>query len=158
MSTIGKQGGFTLLGMLLAVAAMGTGLAAYGEFASHAAQRDKEQELLFIGNQFRQAIAGYYERSPGGAKRYPHKLEDLLEDKRYPMPQRHLRRLYRDPMTGKAEWGVIPAPGGGIMGVHSLSQARPIKTAGFSARDATLAGAVLQYSDWHFSYVAPPGS
>jgi type II secretory pathway pseudopilin PulG len=151
MSAGNRQQGFTLLGLMIAIGVMGAGLAAYGELASHAAQREKEQELLFVGNQFRQAIAGYYERSPG-AKRYPKKLEDLLEDRRYPMPQRYLRRVYADPITGKAEWGFIPAPDGGIMGVHSLSESQPIKTGGFRAREATLEGAG-RYSDWAFSYV-----
>jgi type II secretory pathway pseudopilin PulG len=141
--------------VLILIAVLGGGVAAYGEIASHAAQREKEQELLFIGNQFRQAIAAYYERSPGGAKRYPQKLEDLLEDKRYPVAQRHLRRLYRDPITGQAQWGLVEAPGGGIIGVHSLSEAAPIKTSGFAARDSAFEG-VARYSGWHFSY-APVG-
>jgi type II secretory pathway pseudopilin PulG len=157
MSAGSSEQGFTLLGMLIAVALLGAGMAAYGELASHAAQRDKEQELIFVGNQYRQAIAGYYERSPGGAKRFPRKLEDLLEDKRYPMPQRYLRRMYADPMTGQPQWGLIPAPDGGVMGVYSLSEAQPIKSGGFAARDRAFDG-TGRYSDWQFSYVlaSPP--
>ena len=102
------QRGFTYLGLLIIIAVMGAGLAAFGELFSHAAQREKERELIFIGNQFRGAIASYYNKSPG-AKVYPKKLEDLLEDKRFPMPQHHLRRVYSDPMTGKAEWGMVEA-------------------------------------------------
>jgi type II secretory pathway pseudopilin PulG len=154
MSAGERQKGFTLVGALIAIAVTGAGLAAYGELASHAAQREKERELLFVGNQYRQAIGAYYERSPGAVKRFPQKLEELLEDKRYPMPQRYLRRMYADPITGKPQWGVIEAPGGGIMGVYSLSEAPPIKTGAFAARDSTLAG-TARYSDWHFSYVAP---
>lgn len=156
-----REAGFTLAGALLLVAVLGAGMAAYGELASHAAQREKEQELLFIGNQFRQAIGAYYEGTPGAAKRFPQKLEELLQDARFPMPQRHLRRVYADPMSGKPEWGTVPAPGGGIMGVYSLSQAEPVKSGGFAQRDATLAG-TARYADWQFSYlpampiVAPP--
>lgn len=152
MSAGRRDRGFTLAGALLLVAALGAGMAAYGEIASHAAQREKEQELLFVGNQFRQAIGAYYERSPGGAKRYPRKLQDLLEDRRYPMAQRYLRKMYLDPMTGKPQWGEIPAQDGGIMGVYSLSESTPVKTAGFPARDITLEQ-TARYSDWHFSYV-----
>jgi type II secretory pathway pseudopilin PulG len=148
MSAGRREEGFTLVGTLLLVAVLGAGVAAYGEIASHAAQREKEQELLFVGNQFRQAIGAYYERSAG---QYPLKLEDLLEDKRYPMPQRYLRRLYADPMTGTAQWGLIDAPGGGIMGVYSLSGARPLKSAGFATRDIAFTGAA-RHSDWHFVY------
>jgi hypothetical protein len=129
-------------------------MAAYGELASHAAQREKEQELIFIGNQFRQAIASYYEFTPGAVKQFPQKLDDLLQDKRHPMAQRHLRRLYADPMTGQREWGLVKAPEGGIMGVHSLSQSVPIKTGNFGARDAALNGAT-SYSGWQFAYVPP---
>ena len=42
-----KQQGFTYLGILILVAVMGAGLAAFGTIASHAAQREKEAELLF---------------------------------------------------------------------------------------------------------------
>lgn len=149
----GKQAGFTLVGALILCAFMGAGALAYGELASHAAQREKEQELLFVGNQFRQAIGAYYERTPGVVKRFPQKLEDLLEDKRHLVPQRYLRRMYADPITGKREWGLMQAPDGGIMGVYSLSDAQPIKRAGFAARDSILA-ATGHYSDWHFSYAA----
>jgi type II secretory pathway pseudopilin PulG len=151
MSAGSAERGFTLVGTLLLIAVLGAGMAAYGELASHAAQREREQELLFVGNQFRQAIGAYYETSPGGAKRYPLKLEDLIEDKRHPMPKRHLRRLYADPMTGTPRWGLIDAPGGGIMGVYSLSAARPIKSGGFATRDSTFAAAA-RHSDWHFAY------
>jgi type II secretory pathway pseudopilin PulG len=154
--SVGRQQGFTLAGALLLVALLGAGMAAYGEFASHAAQREKEQELLFIGNQYRQAIRSYYEQSPGAAKRFPQKLEDLLLDKRHPMPVRHLRRLYPDPVTGKADWGAIAAPEGGIMGVHSASEAAPIKSGAFAARDSVFDG-TARYSQWHFSY-APLGA
>ena len=151
MSAGKKQAGFTLVGALILVAFMGAGVAAYGELASHAAQREKEQELLFVGNQFRQAIGAYYERTPGAFPHFPQTLEDLLQDKRHPMPQQHLRRMYADPMTGKRQWGVIDAPGGGVMGVYSLSEALPIKSGGFATRDSTFAEAA-RYSDWRFTY------
>lgn len=110
------QRGFTYIALLLAVALIGVGLIATSEVWSQSRQREKERQLLFIGNQFRQAIGRYYERTPGAVKRYPEKLQDLLEDKRYLVTQRYLRKIFRDPMTGKTEWGIIPAPGGGIIG------------------------------------------
>src|SRR5207244_6294275 len=64
-SPVSKQAGFTIIGILIIVAVMGAGLAATGTLFSHAAQREKERELLFAGNQIRQAIASYYRRSPG---------------------------------------------------------------------------------------------
>ena len=144
------QRGFTYVAMLLIIAVMGTSLAAFGQLYSQAAQREKERELLFIGDQFRQAIAGYYNKSPG-AKVYPKKMEELLEDKRFPMPLHHLRKLFRDPMTGSTEWGLVEAPGGGFMGVYSRSEETPIKSANFSVNDKDFEGAE-HYTKWVFIY------
>lgn len=123
-STGARQRGFTYLAALILVALMGAGLAAYGEVASHARQREQRAELAWIGGQFRQAIGLYYQRSPGTAKRYPESLEHLLEDRRFLSRQRYLRRIYADPFSGKAQWGLVPAPQGGIMGVYSLAAGR----------------------------------
>lgn len=147
--------GFTYIGLLIALAVTGAAVVAVGEIASTAAQRDRENELLFVGSEIRRAIGSYYERSPGGAKRYPQSLEELLEDKRHPVPQRYLRRIYPDPMTGKPDWGLIEAPGGGIMGVHSLSERQPLKTGNFSPADESFAEA-RKYSDWKFFYAPAP--
>ncbi len=146
-----KQKGFSYLGILIFVAVMGAGLAAFGKIASHASQREKEAELLFRGNQFHQAIASYYKKE----SRYPKALEELLEDKRYPMPVRHLRKLYSDPLTGGDQWGLVEAPGGGVMGVHSLSDAQPIKTGNFSNKNQDFEKAE-KYSDWKFVH-SPAG-
>jgi len=161
MSAGRAQKGFTYVGFFLAVAIMGAGLVTYSELASHAAQREKEAELLFRGNQYRAAIGSYYKKE----QRFPKSLADLLEDKRYPMPVRHLRKLYPDPMAGTPAWGLIEAPEGGIMGVYSLSEDAPIKTGNFAARDAALAEAPRtaesgepRYADWKFFYrPSPPG-
>src|SRR5262245_51578615 len=115
----GRQRGFTYLTALLLVAVMGVGLAATGELWSQTRQREKETELAWIGNQYVQAIGIYYHRSPGTVKRYPQKLEDLIEDRRFLTTQRYLRRQYADPLTGKADWTLVPSPEGGIQGVRS---------------------------------------
>jgi type II secretory pathway pseudopilin PulG len=144
------QRGFTYIGFLIAVAVTGMGLASYAEFASHAAQREKEAELIFRGEQYRDAIASYYKKE----QRYPKALDELLEDKRFPMPVRHLRRLYRDPVTG-AEWALVEAPGGGVMGVHSKSEEAPIKTGNFGAKNQEFTD-LPTYADWKFIH-SPPG-
>ena len=150
----GKQSGFTYLAVLFAVAIAGVALAAVGIDWSQSAQREKERQLLFVGSQFRQAIALYYEKSPGGAKRYPRSLSDLLKDDRQIVTSRYLRNIYIDPMTNKADWGIEVAPDGGVMGVHSLSDAAPIKTARFDYADQAFEGAT-KYSDWVFDYTPP---
>jgi hypothetical protein len=141
--------------MLIAVAVSGALLAAGSVVWSQQAQRDRERELLLIGKEFRRAIGLYYERTPGASKRYPERLEDLLRDERYPSMQRYLRRIYRDPMTGRTEWGLVSAPTGGIMGIYSLSNAKPIKTGGFDESDREFDGQ-SRYSDWRFVYSPPP--
>jgi hypothetical protein len=110
---------------MMVVALLGTGLAAYGEAASRAHDRAKLAELRWIGGQFQEAIGLYYQRTPGTAKTYPARLEDLVEDSRFLSRQRYLRRIYRDPFTGNADWGLVPAPQGGIMGIYSLADGRP---------------------------------
>ena len=91
-----------------------------------------------------------------GKAQYPRTLDDLLKDPRQPSTQRYLRKLYPDPMTGKSEWGFVKGPDGGIGGVYSLSEDKPLKVAGFKLRDASLEGA-QKYSDWKFTYSpAPP--
>ena len=150
----GKQQGFTYLSALFLVGAMGVGLVAIGESWSHARQREKEAELIWIGNKFTQAIGLYYQRSPGAVKRYPEKLEDLLEDRRYLSTQRYLRKIYTDPMSGKAAWGLVAAPGGGIMGVFSAAEGKPVRS-GPPARDGNSAGKAMSYRDWPFIYEPP---
>ena len=118
--------GFTYLSLLIAVAITAGALAAAGGLYSHAAQREKERELLFIGEQFRQAIALYYWRTPGGAHQYPKSLEALLEDKRWPVAQRYLRSIPKDPFTqSAATWTPVPPADpkrGGIFDIHSSAK------------------------------------
>lgn len=148
--------GFTYLGLLFFIAIMSITLAMAAALWSFAQQRETERELLFVGNQFRRAIGLYYERTPGTVKRYPRRLEDLLEDNRYVTIQRYLRDIYLDPVTGKANWGLIPAPDGGIMGVYSKSEVKPVKTANFRWEDRSLDGQ-KSYSAWKFVYLAQNG-
>jgi len=96
------------------VATLGAVGAAFGELTSHAVQREKERDLLFVGNEYRKAIAGYYRGTPGAIKRYPQSLEDLLEDRRYPTPVRHSRRAQPVAGTTNQIRGIrLPRPGAG---------------------------------------------
>jgi type II secretory pathway pseudopilin PulG len=141
--------GFTYIGLLIAIALIGIGLAAVGLVWSTAMKRERERELLFIGGEFRQAIGRYYEASPG-IKQYPRRLEELLEDQRFPVIKRHLRKIYVDPMTGKPNWGLV-LQGDQILGVHSQSTEPPLKSANFDAADNSFAGNNT-YADWQFVY------
>lgn len=144
-----RMRGFGYIGLLILVAMMSVALAGAGEVWHTAQQREKEQELLFAGGQFRRAIAQYYANTPGKARRYPLHLEELLQDPRHPGVRRYLRKIYLDPMTGKAEWGLVTGPGGEIYGVYSRSQDAPLKQAGFRLAEKDFEGRT-KYSEWVF--------
>jgi len=145
------QHGYVLLWMLFLVASLGVGMASLGTLWHTAAQRDKEQQLLFVGNEYRRAIESFQNIAlPAGQQaRLPKTLDELLLDPRFPHTVRHLRRLYPDPMTGTAEWGLLKDGQNGIGGVFSLSEAKPMKTAGFAAHNADFAGQA-SYRGWMF--------
>ncbi len=152
-----RQQGFTYLGLLFIIALMGATLALTGVTWHAAQKREKERQLLFVGNQFRQAIAAYYNRSPGNVKQYPGTLGDLLKDPRQLVPQRYLRRVYPDPVTGKGEWGLVKTRDNRIMGVFSLSGDVPVKQSNFRGADKEFEGKML-YTEWRFTYNPPQAS
>lgn len=142
--------GFTYIGLLILVALISVAATATIQLGSVVQRRDAERELLHIGEQFQRAMFTYASRTPGGMPRLPRELGDLLRDPRQPsIVVRHLRQVPVDPLTGKAEWGILRTPDGFITGVHSLSEARPIKIANFDPGLAHLEGAEY-YKDWVF--------
>ena len=147
------QSGFTYLALLFMITVLAIGLSVTGVVWQTAVQRDREVELLFIGEQFRGAIASYYNAVPVAAlRRYPANLSDLIKDPRFPNIRRHLRRVYIDPMTGKSEWGLLRAADGGVMGVFSLSENAPIRVSFPSGANKDFAGK-KRYVDWKFIYL-----
>lgn len=144
--------GFTYIGVLLLVAMLGIAVTLVSELWHTAQKREKEQELLFVGNQFRRALAMY--TTTGGA--YPKQLEDLLRDPRVPGMRRYLRKIYRDPITGGTEWGLVRSTGDIIIGIHSLSDEEPLKQKEFSLADKDFEGK-KKYSEWVFSAAPSKG-
>jgi hypothetical protein len=147
--------GFTYVLVLFLVALLSAMVAKAGELWHTAQVREREVDLLFVGNQYRKAIEMYYVNTPGPVKRYPRELSDLLQDPRQQAVRRYVRKLYRDPVTRKSEWGIVKATDGGIAGVYSLSNDEPMKKANFVTanqdfRDKT------KYSDWKFVYLVAP--
>ncbi|MDP2246706.1 MAG: type II secretion system protein, partial [Nitrosomonadales bacterium] len=95
-----KDKGFTFMGVLVIIILVGFSLAEAGNTWSNIRKREREQELLKVGDKIREAIGNYYNQSPGMVKQFPPTLEALLKDERFPTPQRYLRQLYLDPTTG----------------------------------------------------------
>ena len=144
-----RQRGFGLVFLLLAVAVLGATAMIVATDWAQQIQREKEDELLRVGDQYAQAIAAYYFGSPNPVRRYPNDLSALLEDRRVPFLRRHLRTLYADPLTGSQDWGLVPAPDGGIMGVYSRSAKAPWQRMSMTLNHTNLPSA-QQYSDWKF--------
>jgi type II secretory pathway pseudopilin PulG len=140
MRTIEARG-FTYLGLLAALALGGAALAALGTQWAAAAQRERERELQFRGEQIRRALERYWaaEQPPQG----PPTLQALVADPRARPPRHHLRRLYADPLTGRADWILLSDPAGrGLVGVASRAEG-PRYLAGAPAR---------------FAYAPPPAA
>lgn len=148
-----QEHGYIYLWTLFAVALAGITLAGVGPMWQIESQRQKEVELLFVGDQFRRAIESYYNQSSGKAKRYPESLEQLLEDRSSLVIRRHLRKIFLDPMTNSLEWGLIEQPETGITGIYSQSTKIPLKRANFPERYSAFSEA-KSYKDWKFVHAA----
>ncbi|MBP6057618.1 MAG: type II secretion system protein [Nitrosomonas sp.] len=101
------ENGFVYLWALFAVVLAGIVMAGTGQMWQTKSQREKEAELMFIGEEFRKAIMSYHN---SGTKQYPDSLEDLLKDERSPNIKRHIRKIYLDPLTNSTEWGLVEEP------------------------------------------------
>jgi type II secretory pathway pseudopilin PulG len=145
---LGRQRGYTYIGLLVVVVILGLLLTMVSRVWTTTMQREREAQLLWVGHAYRNAIASYY--AHGG--QFPDSLQQLLQDDRSPVPLRHLRQLYPDPMTGGADWSLIADPiSQRIMGVASSSRAVPIKQRGFELVDAMFADTDC-YCSWQFVY------
>ena len=168
-----NQRGATLMVVLLMMVIMGLAAGMAGNTWRNVMQREREEELLFRGDQYRRAIESYFKAAHAGAKgAYPRSVEDLLKDSRSLQTLRHLREAYKDPLSGEdfeliQEGGSIAGlPGAvqslaGIRGVHSTSSLEPFKKAGFRAPYEDFKGAGA-YADWKFVFTptqaAQPGA
>ena len=129
--------------LLASILVIGVATAGVAELWTTQIKREKEAELLFRLGEIRRGIIRYR----ADHNRLPKELKDLLEDRTQLQTRRYLRRLYTDPMTGKADWDlklVADRTGAvsGIEDVHSKSAGKPLKSlAGKTAENST-------YKDW----------
>jgi type II secretory pathway pseudopilin PulG len=112
-----EEQGYNLVILAVAVTVLSIMLAAALPVWSTAAKREREEELIFRGLQYAEAIRLFQQRFG----RLPVRLEELVE-----VEPRSIRQLWEDPMTGERDWrlvrGNVPAgmdvgggapPGGG---------------------------------------------
>ena len=144
-----KQAGFTYIYALLLTLVLAVTSAAAASLWQVESRRQAEAELIFIGREYQDAIGAYYIRN----RKFPMSLQELLGSADVSGNKvRYLRKIYRDPITGKKDWGFVQANNAGIAGVYSFSATAPIKVANFSDREKKFEGAD-KYSDWKFIYI-----
>lgn len=145
-----RQLGFTYLGLVILLAIIGLVGAAALKVDALLARAAAEQELLETGAAFSAALDSYAAATPQGQPPQPPTLQDLLKDNRFPNVKRHLRKIFVDPISGKAEWGITYLGDKiGVIGVYSLSQAQPLKQANFDERFQNFENKT-HYADWKF--------
>jgi len=93
-----RESGFTLVGVVVAMAILTILIAAVGPSIATIIQRDKETELIFRGKQFARAVLVFQKRFG----RYPNSLKELKEAR-----PRAIRRLWREPLCN-CEDGWVP--------------------------------------------------
>jgi type II secretory pathway pseudopilin PulG len=146
-----RQRGFTYLGLLILVAIIGMVGAAALKVDTLLGRAQAERELLEVGAVFSEALRSYAAATPRGQPTQPPSLQELLKDPRVPGLRRHLRKVFVDPVTGKAEWGIVYAgEQRGVLAVYSLSAAQPLKLANFDLRFQGFEDK-KHISDWKFT-------
>jgi type II secretory pathway pseudopilin PulG len=148
-----QQRGFVLIGILIVLSLAALAAVQSGQHLSDTRQRANEEDLLYVGEQYRQAIESYWRQSPNGLRSLPARLDDLVLDPRFPQPRRHLRKLYVDPIAPEVPWGVIML-GKAVVGVYSQAEGVPFRQAGFSDVQVGFDNA-QRYADWRFNFTVP---
>ena len=93
-----REAGYNLVVLMVAITVMNILIAATLPLWSRIIQHDKEEELIFRGLQYAEAIRVFR----GRFQRAPVRLEELLEAK-----PRCIRQLWKDPMTEDGKWRVL---------------------------------------------------
>jgi type II secretory pathway pseudopilin PulG len=144
------EAGYNLVILMVAITVMNILIAATLPAWSQAIQREKEEELIFRGFQYAEAIRVFQIRFG----RLPVRLDELIKTE-----PRSIRQLWKDPMTADGKWGIlfqgqpqVPLKGGDgngkeevavgpIIGVYSKSHKNCILL--FDGRE--------HYDEWRFT-------
>lgn len=145
-----KVRGFSYIGIMMTLVIAAIGMQGAAVMWQQQTQRAHEALLLEVGEAYRLAIGRYYESTPQPVKQYPGTLGELVEDKRFPVVKRHLRKVYADPFFPTQGMAVI-IRNGRIVGVHSQSLPTPIRSAGYQEFQSSFKDA-KRYREWQFIY------
>jgi type II secretory pathway pseudopilin PulG len=153
-STPLKRGdhGFSYIMLMIAIAVMGVAMSVAARQWKTMVQRELELDLLAKGIEIQGALALYSASKKAGrvmpGEVYPQTLAELTRQ-----PKPFLRKVYLDPMS-RAEWELLRAPTGGIMGVRSRSRSKTIKQREFPLVVRHFEGKQTHY-DWVFQFPNP---
>jgi len=117
----GEDRGYALLIIMMLATILLISLTAVLPSAYMAGQREREEELIFRGNQYARAIALFRRQF----HRYPASVKELLQTNGI----RFLRREYRDPMSPNGKWRFIHADANGML-LDSRTQPLPSSAPG----------------------------
>lgn len=109
MKTRRTESGYNFVILVMAIAVLNIMAAAALPLWSHVIRREKEEELIFRGFQYAEAIRVYKMRFGGQP---PTRLAELVE--REP---RSIRQLWKDPMTEDGKWRLIFQNQGGPLNI-----------------------------------------
>lgn len=146
--------GFTYIALLAAIVIIGITLGSATKYWQNISVRDKEEELLFRGEQYRVAIERYYNAIPGRIQ-YPQSIDDLLKDSRSAEGKRYLRKKYLDPITGEEFVEIRDMLSKRIVGVCSSSEKEPLKQTNFPDTSPIYKDfeGKKKYNDWKFQFM-----
>lgn len=132
------------MALLVGMTVLAILIAAVLPLASAQAQRGREEELVFRGLQFAEGIRVFRRRY----RRYPTSLKEMLD-----VRPRTLRKVWKDPMTGTDEWGLITMtsaqpvaglrPGGSASPLGVVPRPTPAPTSPFSKSGGPASGGVM---------------
>ena len=111
----GNQRGYAMAALLVSIGVLMLLMSVAMPVWRTQAQREKEAELIFRGEQYARAV-NHYTRKLGPGN-FPPTIDILVQ-------QRFLRKKYKDPMTEDGEFDIITSAGG-VPGQGSGTQAPP---------------------------------
>jgi type II secretory pathway pseudopilin PulG len=122
-----SDGGYVLLIVMMAATILLISLTAALPNVYKAGQREREEELIFRGNEYARAIMLFQRQF----RRYPTSVKELLQTNGIPF----LRREYRDPMSRKGKWRFINANANGVV-LNSKTIAPPKRPTPLGGQDS----------------------
>jgi type II secretory pathway pseudopilin PulG len=92
-----RKEGYILIVLMVAIFVLSIGLLVAIPVWETQLRREREEELIFRGKQYVEAIRVFQMKNPGS---FPKTLDELLEEK-------CIRKLYKDPISEEGKWNVI---------------------------------------------------